>query len=122
LFPIGSDRVGIVTVTAVLDGDGNPVVDELMEPETTTAVTWKDGCSFQLLSSTEDQSNTTTTSATVRVVMPVDDDTRGLTSASILRYPHPDGDDYVMRGNPFLERDQRGREQYVYGDCERQTG
>jgi hypothetical protein len=115
---IGNQRVGIVTETPSTE------VDELMQPVSETpSVVWKDGCSFQLAATSEDQSVTTTTSGMADVVLPVDDDTRELTSASVLCYPTADEDDwYVMRGQPFLEVDMRGREQYVMCDAEKQTG
>lgn len=116
MFRIGDDRVGIVTTA--YSG-----VDELMvKVATGETVVWKDDCSFQLMTSTENQTDTTTTSLMARVVLPIDDDTRALVSSSVLRFPYPTGDDYVLRGNPFLEVDQRGREQYMTCDAERQTG
>jgi hypothetical protein len=118
VYAIGNQRVGIVIETP--SGE----VDELMAPvDPTESVIWKNGCSFQQAATSENQTDVVTTSGMADVVLPVDDDTRALTSASVLCYPTADDDDrYVMRGQPFLEVDMRGREQYVMCDAERQTG
>lgn len=129
-FPIGEQRIGILAETPGLE------LTELMLPASVeTSVTWKDGCSFQVASATENESDTVTSSNMAEYVLPVDSDTRVLTSASVLRYcatqtrrhasegtdKCSDCRDYALQADPFLEVDMRGREQYVFGNCERQT-
>lgn len=121
MFQIGNQRVGIVTEVPVLDA-GDPVVSEFMEPETTDAVIWKDGCLFEIQTPSEQQNMTVTTSAPAWAFFPVDDDTRALKSDQLLRYPYPDGDDYVMRGDGVVETDIRGHDDHVFAVCELQKG
>lgn len=115
MFPIGRQRVGIVTETA------SGVVSELMEPVTTESVVWVDGCLFESLTRkvAEDQSSTVTTSEPAWVVMPVTTATKAITSSMVLRHNNRD---YVMRGDAVLEFDIHGVPQYVFCHCERQTG
>jgi len=139
VFPIGDQRVGIVTVVPVLDGGGHPVVDEAMVAETTDAVVWVDGCLFEIqtmptgVGQFEQQDVTTTTSETAFCFMPsadgnvatVDDaDVEGvvvftaITSALRLR-DFVTGRDYEMRGDAVFEV---GKLPHVFARCERQTG
>ena len=139
MFPIGHQRVGIVTVVPVLDVDGNPVYDEAMVPETTDAVVWVDGCLFEIqtmptgVGQFEQQDVTTTTSETAFCFMPsvdgnvatVDDDDEpgvmaftAITSALRLR-DFATGRDYAMRGDAVFEV---GKLPHVFARCERQTG
>lgn len=125
MFPIGNQRVGIVTDVPVLDGDGNPVVDEQMAPvyEDEPAIVWVDGCQFEVqvlgVAQIEQQSDTTTTNEIAWCHLPVTDATRAITSAMKLR--HADLT-YEMRGDGVIEVDLRGHEHHVFALCERQTG
>ena len=123
MFPIGHQRVGIVTDVPVLDGGGNPVVDEAMVPETTDAVVWVDGCLFEVqvlgVAQIEQQDVTTTTNEIAWCHMPVTADTRAITSAMRLRHVNLT---YEMRGDAVVEVDIRGRDHHVFALCERQTG
>lgn len=139
MFRIGKQRVGIVTAVPVLDGAGNAVVDEAMEPETTDSVVWVDGCLFEIQTTPtgvgqfEQQDVTTTTSETAFCFMPSvdgtvatvdDDDVQGvvaftaITSALRLR-EFATGRDYEMRGDAVFEV---GKLPHVFARCERQTG
>lgn len=124
MFPIGNERVGIVTNVPVLDVGGDPVFTEFGEPvyEDEPQIVWKDGCLFEIQTPSEQQNMTVTTSAPAWAFFPVDDDTRALKSDQLLRHPYPDGDDYVMRGDGVLEVDIRGREDHVFAVCELQKG
>lgn len=136
MFAIGNQRVGIVTEVPVLDGGGNPVVDELMAPVNLTEnVVWIDGCQFEVqvhgVHLVEQQSNTTTTNEIAWCHLPVTTkgvdglgdpvvtDTRAITSAMKLRHANLT---YEMRGDAVTEIDIRGREHHVFALCERQTG
>jgi len=123
VFPIGNQRVGIVSVVPVLDVGGNPVVDEAMVPETTDAVVWVDGCLFEVqvlgVAQIEQQDVTTTTNEIAWCHMPVTADTRAITSAMRLRHVNLT---YEMRGDAVVEVDIRGRDHHVFALCERQTG
>lgn len=122
-FPLGGQRVGIVTETA-----GS--VSEFMEPTGLTgSVAWVDGCLFESWPSpTEQQALTVTTSDYWRAYMPVADGAVPTTKGPMavvditanLRLRHDDID-YVMRGDAVLERDIRGRQDHVYCLVERQT-
>lgn len=124
VFPLGNQQVGIVKHVAVLDGGGQPVRDELHEVQTTEQVIWKDGCSFevQTLSAHRAEEQTSTTTVTYQMVwvaLPVDDDTRVITSDDVLRYG---SSDFPVRGDSFVEVDMRGVEQYVFVVAQRQEG
>lgn len=139
MFPIGGQRVGIVTDVAVLDG-GQPVVSEFMEPQTTPVTVWVDGCLFEIQTDVmrpallEQQGETVTTKEFAWAFMPVVNgnvpavDSGGsptpiaasaITSSMSLRH---NGRTYVMRGDAVLERDIRGRENHVFCVCEHQEG
>jgi hypothetical protein len=136
VFSIGNQRVGIVTEVPVLDGAGNPVVDEAMAPvDPIEAVVWIDGCEFEVqvlgVNQIEQQDVTTTTNEIAWCHLPVttkgvDDDgdpvvtdTRAITSAMKLRHANLT---YEMRGDAVTEIDIRGRQHHVFALCERQTG
>lgn len=123
MFPIGNQRVGILSRTPVLDVGGDPVVTEFGEPvyELDPAVVWVDGCLFESLIRrvAEDQSLATTTKEPAWAMMPVTDATKAITSSMALRH---NGRDYVMRGDAVLEFDIRGVAQYVFCHCEHQEG
>jgi hypothetical protein len=118
VFPIGNQRVGIVT--EVPSGE----VDEAMAPvDPTEAVVWVDGCQFEVqvlgVNQIEQQDVTTTTNEIAWCHMPVTADTRAITSAQWLRHANLT---YAMRGDAVIEVDIRGREHHVFALCERQTG
>lgn len=130
MFPIGNQRVGIVTAVPVLDDDDQPVVSEFGEPETTERVVWVDGCLFEIQTPTEQQNLTVTTSEIGWAFMPVaggqvpavDDDgvpaptaADAITSGLKLRHA---GRDYVMRGDAVLEKTIRGADDHVFCVCE----
>ncbi len=128
VFPIGNQRVGVVTATA-----GSTKTD-LFEPDKAgETVVWVDGASFQIQTPVEDQNiQTTTVMEYAKAYMPVIGGivpatptsiaVSDITSVKSLRYPYPDGPDYVMRGPAVLEEDIRGRQNHVYARCERQVG
>lgn len=136
LFPIGAQRVGVVTAT--LD---NVETTELFETERTgETVAWVDNCLFEIQNFTtpatvEQQTVETTTTTEVAwwlapivdgQVPAVDEDDNPLmltvasiSSAKALRH---DGLDYEMRADSVRERDIRGRDSHLFAMCERQTG
>jgi hypothetical protein len=133
VFPIGNQRVGIVTATAAI------TKTELFETDQAgETVVWVDRASFQIQIPTEDQNiQTTTVMEYAKAHMPVVDgnvpavDGAGapapiavgdISSIKSLRYPYPDGPDYLMRGDAVLRHRQRGQENHVYARCERQVG
>lgn len=143
MFPIGAQTVGIVTYTPVLDGEGNPVRSEVMEPLITDSVIWKGpladpstpGCSFEIQVMPRPgeveqlTGGTTNTNAIAWVLLPVDSDTADLTtyaskitSKNALRYPYPDGDDYQMRSDGHVEIGQNGVPSHVFCMAECQKG
>lgn len=148
LFPIGDQRVGIVTAVPVLDDDDNPVVTEFMEPVTTEVVAWIDNSLFEIQTPTEQQGLTVTTSEVAWAFLPIangvlpavdddgepvpitirdedgnlivdDDGNVVLNSGKSLRH---NGLTYVARGDAVLEQDIRGREHHVFWACERERG
>jgi hypothetical protein len=133
MFPIGNQRVGIVTSTPT------GAVDELMVPvDPADTVAWVDGCLFEIQTgmapgAVEQQSDTTTTSEVAWVFMPsddghvasVDDDGNtgtvaftAITSNKRLR-EFATGRDYELRGDAVFEV---GKLPHVFALCERQTG
>jgi hypothetical protein len=139
IFPIGNERVGILTEVPQLDGGGNPVVSEFMEPSTTPATVWWDGCAFevQMVPSPrrhEEQTDEVITTAQVALVFgpvegvqipavdgsgdPAPINVTALTSDRII--VSPDGQNYVMRGDAVLHRDIRGRPDHAELLCELQ--
>ena len=135
IFPIGNQRVGIVTDVPVLDG-GDPVVSEFGEPvyEDDPMVVWVDGCLFESQTPSEQQNLTITTSDVAWAFMPVAEGqvpavtdagasapvaVTSITSSVKLRH---DGRTYVMRGDAVLEKDIHGREDHVLCLCERERG
>lgn len=140
-FP-GRQQVGVQREVAVLDGDGNPVLSEFGEPQTTAVTLWVDGCLFEVPSAPEEQQDmTVTTSEVAWALLPVDGDafipavddtgipvpipfmaaagTPSVTSSDWLLH---DGLRYAMRGDAVLERDLRGRPDHVFCRCERERG
>jgi hypothetical protein len=118
VFPIGNQRVGIVTEVP------SGAVDELMAPVGPTEnVVWIDGCEFEVqvrgVALVEQQSDTTTTNEIAWCHLPVTDDTRAIRSDAKLRHANLT---YEMRGDAVVEIDIRGREHHVFALCERQTG
>lgn len=134
VFPIGDQRVGIVTEQNVLDGDGNKTYSEFGEPITETNVELVDGCCIEVQTMSEQQGMTVTTSEVAVVIMPeidgqiplVDEagDPAGrkpvseLTSSQVLRDIEL-GRDYVMRNDAVL---QRGPVSHIECLCEHQNG
>lgn len=133
---LGSQWVGIVRQTPVLDDDGNKVRDDAHDVRTTESVVWKRRALIEPQESaipgraeivTE---TTTTTKEIVWVFLPVDADTRAITSAMRLRdggaatdpVTAGIGADFEMRGNAIVEVSKRGREDHVFCLAERQGG
>lgn len=135
---LGGQRVGIVRDVPVLDGQGNPVLDEYRKPVTTEQVVWVSNCLFEVQStSKDDQAITTTTREQAWCFMPVVDghvpavDDAGdaapvavndlnefKSSARISHLGRP----YEMTGDAVLESDLDGREDHVFCICERRLG
>lgn len=129
-FAIGGQRVGIVTDVQVLDGQGQPVVSEFMEPQTTPATVWWDGCVLEVQTMDEQQGLTVSTTEVAVVVGPVvgdqipavDDD--GAPAPMAVADLKSDrrltcgGRMYVMRSDAVLQTDIRGRADHVECRCE----
>lgn len=134
VFPIGGQRVGIVTDVQRLDGDGKPVVTEFMQPVTDEVVVWWDGCVLEVQTISEQQADTVTTSEIAVVVGPVvgdqipavnaDGDPAPIAAAALKsdRKLRHDGRTYVMRSDAVLHKDIRGRPDHVECRCEHQEG
>lgn len=139
VFPIGGQRVGILTEVQRLDNDGNPVVTEFMEPVTDEITVWWDGCVFEVQTMAasphrrEVQTVEAITTSEVAVVcgpvvgaqIPAVDNNGNpawlavsdLTQDRILTN---DGRRYVMRGDAVLHKDLRGRPDHAECMCEHQ--
>lgn len=139
MWPVGGQRVGIVSQTAVLDGGGNPVVNELFEEQTTESVVWVDNCSFEQLLEARPKTveieagGTAITYENVWVFLPVtadgqvpavDDSDQPVMVSSIKSGQHIryGGVDYPIRGDGFVENDMRGRPSFMFCLCEYQQG
>lgn len=134
VFPIGNQRVGIVTDVQVLDDDGQPMVSEFGEPVTTESVVWWDGCVLEMQTLDELQGLTVSSSEVAVVVGPVDgdqipavddDDNPAPMAVSALKSDHRlrcEGRTYVMRGDAVLHKDIRGRPEHVECRCEHEEG
>ena len=140
-FP-GRQRVGIQREVAVLDGGGKPVLSEFGEPQTTTIMSWVDGCLFEVPRWPEEQQDmTVTTSEMAWALIPVNGDAvipavsdsgspdpmpffsgPGAPSITSSAWLIHDGLRYAMRGDSVLERDLRGRPDHVFCSCERERG
>lgn len=132
---LGGQRIGIARDIPVLDGQGNPVLDEYREPVTIELVVWVDNCLFEVQSTAEDnQAITTTTREQAWAFLPVidghipavDDTGAALPVAvaeirSDARIRHLDRD-YGMTGDAVLEFDLDGREDHAFCICERRLG
>lgn len=127
IFPIGGQRIGIVTDVVV----GHT---EFGEPITTEGVVWWDGCVLEMQTMSELQNETVTTSEIAVVVGPVAGDqipavddngnpapmlVADLKSDRKLRH---DGRTYVMRADAVLQKDIRGRADHVECRCEHEEG
>lgn len=134
VFPIGNQRIGIVTDVQVLDDNGQPVTTEFGEPVTAENVAWWDGCVLEMQTLDELQGLTVSSSEVAVVVGPVagdqipavDDDGQpapmpvaDLKSDRKLRC---EGRTYVMRGDAVLHKDLRGRPVHVECRCEHEEG
>lgn len=134
VFPIGDQRVGIVGVQPVLDGDGNKTYTEFGEPITEEVVELVDGCCIEVQTMGEQQGLAVTTSEVAVVIMPevdghvplVDEDgnpaglkpVSEITSSMVLRDIELNRD-YVMRGDAVLHR---GQVSHIECRCEHQEG
>lgn len=140
-FPLGNQRVGIVTDVQDLDGDDQPIVSEYGQPQTSEVVVWVDNSLFEIetsastnVGSFEQQGFTVTTSEPAFAFLPVvdgqipavdDDDNPAPMAWSELksdRRLRHNGLTYVMRGNAAYEQDKRGRGNHVFCQCEREGG
>lgn len=141
VFPIGNERVGIITEVPQLDSSGNPIVSEFLEADTTEVTVWWDGCVFevQMVPSPrrhEEQTDETITTSEVALVfgpvvgnqIPAVDDSGNPVplAVAVLKSDRillsPDGEQYVMRGNAVLHRDIRGQVDHAECLCEHQEG
>lgn len=130
LFPLGNQRVGIVTVPVASRTDYFEAVDG------TPVVEWVDGALLEVQSVSEQQGDTVTTSELADVWLPVLGDqvpivnadgsrshlkpVADITANLVLR----DGDtglDYVMRGDAVLQRTLRNRPDHAECRAERET-
>jgi hypothetical protein len=132
---LGGQRIGIVWDVPVLDGQGNPVLDEYRKPQVTERVVWADNCLFEVQSTAEDnQAITTTTSEQAWAFLPVIDGhipavggggaaapvaVADIGSAHHIRHL---GRDHDMVGDAVLEFDLDGREGHVFCICQRRIG
>ncbi len=140
VYRIGDQRVGVELDVPVLDGDGNPVVDEYGAPQVTSTTVWVDNACFEIQTPTEQENLTVTTSEVGWAMLPVaggivpavDDDDVGAsfpvfgvdgkpTISSSAHLKH-NGLRYAMRGDAVLEQDIRGRDNHVFCLCEREQG
>lgn len=136
MFKIGTQRVGIVSDIPVLDGGGQPVVSEFMEPEMTETVAWVDGCAIEIpvRKIGEQQGLTVTSSEFAWVFMPSTEgrvplvDVNGNPAGSVIftditgdkrLREYATGRDYVMRGDAVHNV---GKVPHVFCECERQQG
>lgn len=123
-FPLGTDRVGIVTTT------GPTSSTEWSTPGSDTpTVAWVDGCSFQVRTPEEVQNiETTTVMEYAECFMPSSDgsvvtstgsvDFTTISSGKTLR-EFATGRDYLMRGDAVFEGQPSP---HVFARCERQVG
>lgn len=132
---LGGQRVGIVRDVPILDGNGDPVLDEFMVPQTTELTVWVDNCLFETVSTAEDSTAiTTTTREQAWCFMPVSggqvpavDDAEELAPiavddfTSVTRVTER-GRAFQMIGPAVLEIDLDGREDHVFCLCERRLG
>jgi hypothetical protein len=132
IFPIGQQTVGIATQVPVLDGDGNPVLTELMEEQMQSepSVIPKTGCVFEVQSpattfvkQAENVTDTTRTTKKVAwVFLPPDDDTTALVTGQQIQYPCPGGQLWDMRGDATVEVNLAGTPDHVFCLVEFQEG
>lgn len=127
VFPIGGQRVGIVT--DVVTG-----YTEFNEPITTEVTVWWDGCVLEMQTMSEQQGAAVTTSEMAVVVGPVagdqipavddNDDPVPLAVADLKsdRKLRHDGRTYVMRADAVLQKDIRGRADHCECLCEHEEG
>lgn len=132
---LGGQRLGIVWDAPVLDGQGQPVLDEYRKPVTTERVVWVDNCLFEVQSTTEDnQAITTTTSEQAWAFLPVIDGNIPAVDAGGAAVPIAVADvgsahrirhlgrDHGLVGDAVLEFDLDGREDHVFCICARRVG
>ncbi|SIK83467.1 hypothetical protein [Mycobacteroides abscessus] len=132
---LGGQRLAIVWDVPVLDGQGDPILDEYRKPQVTERVAWVDNCLFEVQSTAEDnQAITTTTTEQSWAFLPVVDghipavDGSGAAApvavadiGSAHRIRHL-GRDHSMVGDAVLEFDLDGREDHVFCICQRRVG
>lgn len=137
VYPIGDQRVGIERNVPTLDGDGNPLFDDLGEPIHTVQVLWVDRALFQGATPTETTGFVQESSGMALAILPVSADrvipaVDGSGNAVPLPFftttGHPaidstarlvhNGLRYEMRGDAILEQDIRGRADHVFCSCE----
>lgn len=140
VFPIGGQRVGIVTRPPLLDDDDQPIRTELFEPETgPPTVVWVHNAGFEVtkVDRLVGQDGTLATVRTAVATLPVvgtdipgvvDDGgsdsepaevmvaVADVTSENWIR--GDDGRDYLILADAVLHRDIRGRSSHVRCDCE----
>ncbi|OBK44708.1 hypothetical protein A5656_05605 [Mycobacterium gordonae] len=135
-FP-GVDTLYLITDAPVLDGNGQPVRDELLKVETAESVVRVEGCVFELQITVTpeayEQVGVTTNTSDVRwAFLPVvdgqvpgfdvnGDAVRVNPPASDMRVRYQ-GRDWQIRGDAAIEVDLDGIEDHIFVMCERQTG
>jgi hypothetical protein len=138
VFPIGDQRVGIERNVQTLDGDDNPVFDDLGGPVYTVQTLWVDRALFQGATPTEttgfaqesrDMALAVLPVSADRVIPAVDADgdpaplpfftTAGRPAIDATARLIHNGLRYEMRGDAVLEQDIRGRADHVFCSCER---
>ena len=138
MFPIGDQRVGIERNVATLDGDGQPLFDDLGGPIHTVQTLWVDRALFQGATPTETTGFAQESSDKALAILPVSADrvipaVDGDGNAAPLPFFTTDGRPaidatarlihnglrYEMRGDAVLEQDIRGRADHVICSCER---
>lgn len=122
MFPIGNQRVGIVTKTTTTGKT------ELFEtPEAGETVAWVDGCSFQVQTPIENQNiETTTVYEVAECFMPSTDGTVITIDGQVIPFTDiastkklrefATSRDYLMRGDAVFEI---GKAPHVFARCER---
>jgi hypothetical protein len=120
----GNQTIGIVTVSPVLDLEGNPVESEKGIKQTTTATVWKTGCVFEVGLSAmpgraEDVTDLGTTMKQIGwAIFPADPDSTAITVGMQLNYNNRLFD---MRGDGITEVDIDGVPSHVFCLCEYQA-
>lgn len=133
---LGGQRVGIAIKVPVLDGAGEPVLDEYMQATFEDTTVWVSNCLFELQTpgglSTDKDAGATVDSETAWCLMPVSSGavpavTEGgerlsvaVREISALLYGA--GMPFLVQGKAAVEVDDEGREDHVFVVCTRRCG